>query len=306
MKRLFRSIMALGFALTLGLALSLMAGCGRRAAVSSSAGTGADGNKQQTASLPTVLAAPAWRIGDWFELKVSDWRGLAVACPPEKMEWEPPVILRFEVVGEETLFGFPCFVLSETWQDGDQRVQSGEYLFRKSDLMLLSVRIVLGQENGQTKWAKEYGQSSPWATYRLGLAPRFPVGEGTQAIPALPLLDASGKRVERRSEREMWDLPKEKSQRAMHDTVTRLKNANNLIQIEYDRYVCRWRPGQIWWAQCWQQSDSTKDIKSGNGGSRYRAALYATSRDGVLDYPLPAAARGGITLEQKVSAPAEP
>lgn len=300
MGKVSRNVVEFGLGLILGLALAT-AGCGRSAAVSSNTGGGADNNKLQAASLPTALAAPAWRVGDWFDLRVSEWRGIAVAASPEKLEWSPPVILRYEVVGEDTLFGYPCFVLSETWKDDDQRVQSGEYLFRKSDLMLLSVRTVLSRVKGQIKWAERYCQS-PWVDHDLGLAPRFPVGEGTQAIPASPLFDASGKRVERRSEREMWDIPKEKSQRAMHDSVTHLKNANNFIQIEHDRYVCRWRPGQIWWAQCWQQSDPTKDIRSGNGGSRYRAALYATSRDGVLDYPLPAAAKGGIIQEQKVSA----
>jgi hypothetical protein len=304
MKWLFRSVVKPQLALILGLGLILTAGCGRAATVSSR-GAQVDDNKRQVAPLPTILPAPAWQIGDWFELKVSEWRGRFVAFPPEEMDWDPPVILRFEVVGEETLLGYPCFVLSETWPNGDVRTETMRYVFRKSDMSLLCERILVRHIDREMTLVEQYGQS-PWAAHNLGLAPRFPAGEGIKVIPPSPLLDASGKRVQPRSEAESWERPKEKSQRAMHDKMTHLKNTNNLIQIEYDRYVCRWRPGQIWWAQCWQQSDPTKDIKTGNGGSRYRAALYATSRDGILDYPLPAAARGGIIQERKLSAPAEP
>jgi hypothetical protein len=281
--------------------LSGTAGCGRGAAVSSSAGTGADGNRQQTASLPTVLAVPVWKTGDWFEIKMSHWMGGIVAGPAEKTDWSPPVIVHYAVIGEEPLFGYPCFVLSETWPNGDTRTETRRYLFRKSDMLLLCVRTLVTRPHREMKWVEQYGQS-PWIADFLGLAPRFPVGEGRKVIPHSSLLDASGKRVGHRSEAEIWERPIEKSQQAIHDNMTQLKNTNNLIQIEYENYVCRWKPGQIWWAQCWEESA----VKGGNGGAEYRAALYATSQDGVLDYPLPAAAKGGIIQEQKVSAPAEP
>jgi len=251
----------------------------------------------------TLLATPQWKIGDWFELKVSTWRGPAVAAPSEKVAWSAPVTKRYTVEGEETLFGYPCFVVRESWKrDGTAAVEGDQYFFRKSDLALLRVRVAvrLGSSEDSVKWVEEYGES-PRVVGDIGLAPRFPVLEGWAAFPSAPVTDADGRVVARRSEAEHWERPVRKTQGACRDTFVHGKGSVAAVQVEASDRVCRWVPGQLWWAQCWQEQ---KRVLEWNGveettGSTYRAALYATSRDGILDYPLPEAATGGVILERK-------
>jgi hypothetical protein len=254
-----------------------------------------------------LLAAPQWKIGDWFELKISRWRGYAIAYPPELTEWESPVIKHYEVVGEEGVFGYPCFVVHETSRPGvpGESVDGDWYFFRKSDLTLIRVKTRFNGGRNNTKWIGMNGQS-PWVVGDIGLAPRFPVVAGTQIFPPTQLLDAKGRAVSPRSDWHQRTLEKTqgKTQRACGDRIAYGKRTRDVVQIEYGGHVCRWVPGQPWWAQCWQEPRLFGPEKnSAKRVSFYRAALYATSRDGILDYPLPNAAKGGVMLEQKAKCP---
>lgn len=255
--------------------------------------------EQSRSAESTLLAAPRWEIGDWFELKISHWRGYAIAALPGNIEWSSPIIKHYEVVGEEMVFGFPCFVVAETWQQDGRSVEGDKYLFRKSDWVLVSVKLNINIDKG--KWMMEYGES-PWIIGDLGLVPRFPVAEGIKVFPPAEFIDASGKPVKPRSEAESWQRPVKKPQGSCRDRITHKKKTHDIVQIEYSGYVCRWVPGQLWWAQCWQEPTRAPGSagRAGKKAAFYRAALYATSRDGILDYPLPKAAKGGLTLEERI------
>jgi hypothetical protein len=237
-----------------------------------------------------LLPTPKWQIGEWFEIKVSHWKGFAVAMPSAEVKWGKPEIIRYKITGESVILGFPCFIVEDTRRLYGQNYRY-RYLFRKSDLSLLDVQtaeVSDSKKSHSPKWEDAYG-ASPRAVMNLGFVPSFPVAGGSQSVP-----------VRKRPEYEKrWEPDNQNVQNATSIQLRLGKTTHQAVQIDSVGYVCRWVPGQIWWAQCWQQSTRAPGSEGRNGKkvAFYRAALYATSRDGRLDYPLPKAATGGIILE---------
>lgn len=257
-----------------------------------------------------VLAPkPVWHVGDWFELKISHWRGYAVAALPDQVDWSPPFVKRYIVAGEDEFYGHLCYVLQETWQEqgkeGWVTHDSGKFFFRKTDLALLGYWRRSSIDKAGEYPMKTIG-APPWVRPdcgELGIVPLFPVLEGVQKINFQRLVDATGKPILPRTAQEHLRRPPPAGgveQKGRENTVTWRGRTQNIIQIEADGFVCRWVPGQIWWAQSWQLP-SPAPVQGGQEGkwvSFYRAALFRTSRDGLVDYPLPEAAQGGQIMEE--------
>lgn len=226
------------------------------------------------------LPMPAWKTGDWFEIKVSTWHGRLVAMPSEKCAWGRQVIYHFQIREVNTKAGLPCYVVKESFREKTEQIPTGILYLRLDNLMLIKRDLLNGHD-------EDYGES-PTMDETLGYIPQFPITNDERTIQTITLDDMKKHPVQRSPELSHY------FQRVKYEI---LPWAGILVRFDTfspekegwsRQYICRWVPGQLWWAQCWQLG----------GMVGYRAALYATSRDGILNYPLPQAAIGGKILER--------
>lgn len=216
-----------------------------------------EGAQTSEAQTPQVLLeAPEWKVKDWFEINVSNWRGGMVAYPPEKLDWEKPYRLRYEVIEDSLCYGYPCYVLQEFWLVEGERQQGDRFFFRKADMMLIAVWTNTNRNKLTPTWMKRFGPA-PWIAGRLGLVPRFPLLEGEQPIQWTPLMDANNTLVKPSSEQEHSYVFKDVVQIAKSATITREEKQQAAIALLGMRHAFRWVPGQLWWAQCWELPRST-------------------------------------------------
>lgn len=235
----------------------------------------------------TILTTPQWVVGDWFEIDItmrSDFH--------YQHGWGTRERRRYSVVAKTQCFGYPCYVLQQTY-DGhlvggkmvpypDQGGNPVYYYLRTTDLALIEMTHDTGSyiERFYGPVPMIYIWDFP-ERYRL---PIFPVTRGDQRRKVITIKEPS----------EVFlgyaDKYFPSIQDSQYETIVHRGQSQRIVRIDANDYTFRWVPGQLWWAQCWMHTSFPY-------GSVYRAALVRTSRDGWLNYPLPRATDSGRMLE---------
>jgi len=270
-----------------------------------------------------LLQHPVWHIGDWFDIEVctrsSNEDGLG------RRPWSRRVRIRYTVIGEETIYGYKCFVLTNT--DRWESLPSYTMAFiRKETYQAIPDELPVNAIRSSVKDApKMYIRQVdyhfvaviwPYKANKPGIIPPPPPyhsGSAMEMVPDFPVMQghhlftpcyfaADGKLIPDQSLPPDWNSePRSQvEQNSRRETLLWGKDTS-IVRIESQNSTCRWVPGQLWWAQCWNgyQDHSLRHLLNNSyGGATFRAVLVRTSRDGWTHYPFPAVSKSGTVIDK--------
>ena len=223
-----------------------------------------------------TVPTPLWEVGDWWTLRVSNWRGGLVAEPAERMDWTEPHLEQYSVIRQEEVFGYDCLVLQK-WIPVLKRAES-LYTVRREDLSGVRSTSLASQPHERTVHGIQ--SPSPWLDVPL---PVFPLVAGEERTwQTAPLLSADGEKIgiSEVGEPRFYVWYRHSTQQVRVETWEVEGKALQVLRVSLSgeglgvprHVVLRWSPGRTWWVQAWWGPGL-------EGDWYYRAALAASSED---------------------------